>query len=130
MTAAVSSRSTSRLGRLNPLGGMERHRRHVIIILALVVLFYSTFFFFFFVAELLDEWLWRWAAFLIVFGIMVVVTAVLALFGYLKVRRIRGPQKTIASVKEIPGAFSPGPDTKAVATTNSDPAAQKDPSGW
>ena len=101
----------------------------VFFILALVVLFYSTFFFFF-VAELLDEWLWRWAAFLIVFGIMVVVTAVLALFGYLKVRRIRGPQKTIASVKEIPGAFSPGPDTKAVATTNSDPAAQKDPSGW
>ncbi len=61
-------------------------------ILAIVVLFYSTFFFFFFLAELLDSWLWRWAAFLIVFGIMVAVTVVLALFGYLKVRRIRGPQ--------------------------------------
>ena len=43
----------------------------VFFILALVVLFYSTFFFFFFVAELLDTWLWRWVAFLIVFGIMV-----------------------------------------------------------
>src|SRR3984957_6489023 len=41
---------------------------------ALVVLFYSTFFFFFFLADLLDTWIWRWAAFLIVFGIMVVVT--------------------------------------------------------
>src|SRR5689334_22923291 len=108
----------------------------VFFILALVVLFYSTFFFFFFVAELLDTWLWRWAAFLIVFGIMVVVTAVLALVGFLKVRRIRGPRKTIESVKEIPEAFSPGPDTKsvptttAVATSNGDPAAQKDPSGW
>ncbi len=43
----------------------------VFFILALVVLFYSTFFFFFFVAELLDTWLWTWAAFLIVFGVMV-----------------------------------------------------------
>src|ERR1700709_129989 len=76
----------------------------VFFILALVVLFYSTFFFFFFVAELLDTWLWRWAAFLIVFGVMVLTTAVLALFGYLKVRRIRGPQKTIETVKEIPDA--------------------------
>ena len=40
----------------------------VFFILALVVLFYSTFFFFFFLAELLDTWLWRWVAFLIVFG--------------------------------------------------------------
>ncbi len=87
----------------------------VFFILALVVLFYSTFFFFFFLAELLDTWLWRWVAFLIVFGLMVVVTAALALFGYLKVRRIRGPQKTIESVKEIPEALTPGHDkTKAV----------------
>ena len=82
----------------------------VYFILALVVLFYSTFFFFFFVAELLDTWLWRWVAFLIVFGIMVVITAVLALFGYLKVRRIRGPQQTIESVKETREALTPGHD--------------------
>ena len=82
----------------------------VFFILALVVLFYSTFFFFFFLAELLDTWLWRWVAFLIVFGIMVVVTAVLALFGYLKVRRIRGPQQTIESVKETREALTPGHD--------------------
>lgn len=105
----------------------------VFFILALVVLFYSTFFFFFFVAELLDTWLWRWAAFLIVFGIMVVVTAVLALVGFLKVRRIRGPRKTIESVKEIPEAFGGGADKKAVtATTNgtSKQPATTDPSGW
>ena len=82
----------------------------VFFILALVVLFYSTFFFFFFLAELLDTWLWRWVAFLIVFGIMVVTTAVLALLGYLKVRRIRGPQKTIESVKETRDALTPGGD--------------------
>jgi hypothetical protein len=91
----------------------------VFFIAALVVLFYSTFFLFFFVAELLDIWLYKWAAYLIVFGIMVLATALLALFGYLKVRRIRGPRETIESVKETREAFMP--DHKA--------AAQPGPSG-
>src|SRR6201996_4453573 len=85
----------------------------IFFIAALVVLFYSTFFFFFFLAELLHLWIWRWAAYLIVFGIMVVVTAVLALFGFLKVRRIRGPRQTIASVKETRTALTPGHDRTA-----------------
>lgn len=104
----------------------------VYFILALVVLFYSTFFFFFFLAELLDTWLWRWVAFLIVFALMLVVTGVFALFGYLKVRRIRGPQKTIESVKETREALTPGHDSKALTSTpNGDgkPSAT-DPSGW
>ncbi|MGU3497765.1 phage holin family protein [Mycobacterium sp. C31M] len=95
-------------------------------IAALVVLFYSTFFLFFFIAELLDTWLWRWAAFLIVFGIMVLVTIGLALLGYLKVRRIRGPQQTIESVKETKEALTPGHDR---APELPRPAAA-DPSGW
>ena len=101
----------------------------VFFIAALVVLFYSTFFFFFFLAELLDTWLWRWVAFLIVFGLMVLVTAVLALFGYLKVRRIRGPQQTIESVKETREALTPGHD-KALPSRNGQPASTADPSGW
>lgn len=95
-------------------------------IAALVVLFYSTFFLFFFIAELLDTWLWRWAAFLIVFGIMVLVTIGLALLGYLKVRRIRGPQQTIESVKETKEALTPGHDRVPELPR---PAAT-DPSGW
>src|SRR6201987_2494514 len=91
----------------------------VFFISALVVLFYSTFFFFFFLAELLDTWLYRWAAFLIVFAIMVLTTVVLALLGYLKVRRIRGPQKTIESVKETRTAFTPGHDKGPVRALNS-----------
>jgi uncharacterized membrane protein YqjE len=78
----------------------------VFFIAALVVLFYSTFFFFFFIAELLDTWLYKWAAYLIVFGVMVVATALLALLGYLKVRRIRGPRETIESVKETREVFT------------------------
>ena len=80
----------------------------VFFIVALVVLLYSTFFMFFFLAELLDTWLWRWAAFLIVFILMLVVTAVFAFLGYRKVRRIRGPQQTIESVKETTAALTPG----------------------
>jgi MFS family permease len=80
----------------------------VFFILALVVLLYSTFFMFFFLAELLDTWLWRWAAFLIVFVLMLVVTAVFAFLGYRKVRRIHGPQQTIESVKETTAALTPG----------------------
>lgn len=103
----------------------------VFFIAALVVLFYSTFFFFFFLAELLDTWLWRWVAFLIVFGIMVVVTAALALLGYLKVRRIRGPQQTIESVKETRSAFTPGHDKPSSPALSSPPGGTPtDPSGW
>jgi phosphoglycerol transferase MdoB-like AlkP superfamily enzyme len=103
----------------------------VFFISALVVLFYSTFFFFFFLAELLDTWLWRWVAFLIVFGIMVVVTAVLALIGYLKVRRIRGPQQTIESVKETRTAFTSGHDKPSARALNTaQGGTPADPSGW
>jgi MFS family permease len=102
----------------------------IFFIAAMVVLFYSTFFFFFFLAELLDTWLWRWVAFLIVFGIMVVVTGVLALFGYLKVRRIRGPQQTIESVKETRTAFTPGHDKGSGRAISSQGGTPADPSGW
>ena len=100
-----------------------------------------------FLAELLDTWLWRWAAFLVVFILMLVVTAVFALLGYLKVRRIRGPQQTIESVKETTAALTPGinkamgvtPPAPAVTTaqtpatptpTPSPSPAPTDPSGW
>ena len=53
----------------------------VYFILALVVLFYSTFFFFFFVSDLLDLWLQKWAADLIVFGLMLLTTGLLAFLG-------------------------------------------------
>ena len=107
----------------------------VYFILALVVLFYSTFFFFFFAAELLDTWLWRWASFLIVFGVMVVVAAALALLGFLKVRRIKGPRQTIESMRETREALTPGHDkapAKALTSAPNSKSAQgtADPSGW
>ncbi|MFY2861933.1 phage holin family protein [Mycobacterium sp. THU-M104] len=106
----------------------------VFFIAALVVLFYSTFFFFFFLAELLDTWLWHWVAYLIVFAIMVVVGALLALLGFVKVRRIRGPRTTIESVRETRTALTSGRDKggaeprgKHETPGSSTPA---DTSGW
>ncbi|UGT71243.1 phage holin family protein [Nocardia gipuzkoensis] len=72
----------------------------VYFILALTVLLFSTFFFFFFLGELLDVWLARWAAFLIVFLLMIAATAALAFLGYLRVKKLRAPEKTIDSLKQ------------------------------
>ncbi|OBG99470.1 MULTISPECIES: phage holin family protein [unclassified Mycobacterium] len=108
----------------------------VYFIAALVVLFYSTFFFFFFIAELLDTWLWRWVAYLIVFGIMVVFGALLGLLGFLKVRRIRGPRETIESVRETRTALTPGHDKPAgeprelPESSGGRHEKPADPSGW
>ncbi len=73
----------------------------VFFILAGTILLFSTFFAFFFLGELLSEWLPRWAAFLIVFGIQVVSAALFGLLGYLRIRKIRAPRKTIDSVREM-----------------------------
>ncbi|MBD0321805.1 MAG: phage holin family protein [Aldersonia sp.] len=72
----------------------------VFFIVALTVLLFSAFFFFFFLGELLDLWLPRWASFLIVFVLMVLVAALFGLLGYLRVRRLRAPERTIDSLKQ------------------------------
>ncbi|MET0197173.1 MULTISPECIES: phage holin family protein [Nocardiaceae] len=69
-------------------------------LLALAVLIFSAFFFFFFAAETLDIWLPRWAAFLIVFVFMLLVAALFGFLGYLRVKKLRKPEKTIDSLKQ------------------------------
>ena len=106
------------------------HRQRLFILAGGAVL--STFFFFFFLAAPRHVAV-AVGRVLIVFGIMVVVTAIFALFGYLKVRRIRGPQETIKTVKEIPEALTPGHDkAKALSSSDGKAAANPtaDPSGW
>jgi nitrate reductase gamma subunit len=57
------------------------------------------------VAELLTIWLMPWAAYLIVFGMMLVAAGLAGLLGYLRVRRIRAPERTISSVKDTAAAL-------------------------
>ena len=77
----------------------------VFFIAALSILLFSLFFFFFFLAHLLNLWLQPWASYLIVFGIMLVSAGLLAFLGYLKVKKIRAPERTISSVKDTAAAF-------------------------
>lgn len=81
-------------------------RGSIFFILALTVLLFSTFFFFIAVAEAIAfAGLPQAAAFGIVFGFMVLVALLCAFLGYRKVRKIRAPQRTISTVKEIPQAL-------------------------
>jgi hypothetical protein len=69
-------------------------------VIALTILLFSLFFAFLALGEVLDIWLPRSAAFGIVFGIMLLVAALFGLLGYLRVRRIRKPERTISTLKE------------------------------
>ena len=66
----------------------------------LAVGLYSSFFFFFFVAELLAEWLPRWASFGIVFVAMLLVTGLFVFLGIRKLKRIKAPERTIGTMKD------------------------------
>lgn len=70
-------------------------------IVALSILLFSLFYFFFALGELINYLgLSRAASFGIVFGLMLVLAALFGLLGYLRVRKIRKPEKTISSLKE------------------------------
>ena len=57
-------------------------------------------------AELL-HWLyfWRWAAYLIVFGLVIVLAAGAGWLGYKKVRKIKAPERTIETTKATVAAL-------------------------
>nr|WP_026360655.1 phage holin family protein [Amycolatopsis nigrescens] len=84
----------------------------VFFILAGVIALYSSFFFFFFLGELLSEWFKRWAAFGIVFALMIGFAGFLAFLGYRKVKKIRAPERTINSFKDTAAALKPGRETE------------------
>jgi MFS family permease len=51
---------------------------------------------------------WRWAAYLIVFGLFMIVAGLLVLIGIRLVRKIRKPERTINTVKELPQVLKHG----------------------
>lgn len=73
----------------------------IFFVVALVVALFSLFFLFFALGETLSALLdSRTAGFWIVFGLMILVAGVFGLLGYLRVRKIRKPERTISSLKE------------------------------
>lgn len=57
-------------------------------------------------AELLHwAYFWRWAAYLIVFGLVILFAAGAAWLGYKKVRKIKAPERTIETTKSTVAAL-------------------------
>lgn len=95
-----------------------------LIIAAAALLLYASLFFFVFLGVLLDVWLPAWAAFGIVFLILLFVSIALIVVGYLLFRKLRKPEKTIESLSEI-SSVVPGrdkPSTGGVAHPQIPPA--------
>jgi hypothetical protein len=49
--------------------------------------------------------LWRWVAYLIVFGFLVLLAGILVLLGYRKVKRVKAPKQTIETTKSTVAAL-------------------------
>lgn len=70
-------------------------------IAAAAVLFFSLTFGFVALAEgLVAAGLWRWAAYLVVFVLLLIVVAVCVFVGIRKVKRVRAPERTLETTKE------------------------------
>jgi hypothetical protein len=78
----------------------------VFFVLALTILLFSLFYFFAFVVELLNQWLLPWASNLIVFVGMLVTAGLFAFLGYLKVKKVRAPERTISTMKDTAAVLS------------------------
>ena len=75
-----------------------------------VVALFSLFWFFFAVSEAFNL-IWptqRWAGFAVTFGIMLIVAGIAGLLGYLKVRKIQAPERTIETARESVEVFKRG----------------------
>jgi uncharacterized membrane protein YqjE len=57
------------------------------------------------IALVIAIWLPTWAGFAIVTGLMLVLAAFAALLGWRRVRRLRGPRRTISSVRDTAAAL-------------------------
>lgn len=68
---------------------------------AVVVLVFSLTFGFIALAEgLVSAGLWRWAAYLCVFGFLLLLVGTFVIMGIRKVKRVRAPERTIATSKD------------------------------
>ena len=72
-----------------------------LIVVAAVLLLYASLFFFVFLGFVLAIWLPEWAAFGIVFAVLLVVAIGLIIAGYLFLKKLHAPEKTIESVSEL-----------------------------
>jgi uncharacterized membrane protein YqjE len=65
-----------------------------------IIAAFSLWFFWFMVAQIIAIWLPQWAAFTIVFVVMLLIAAAFAFLGLRKVKKVKKPEKTIASLEQ------------------------------
>ena len=95
-----------------------------------VMVAFAGFFFFFFLAELLAEWLPRWASFLIVTVFLVLLAAVVGFIGWRQVKKIRKPEKTIETLSDLPDVMrrqAPGQREHDLPTVRGGQVVRQDP---
>lgn len=66
---------------------------------------FSLWFFWLMIGEILNIWLPRWAAFMIVFGAMLVMAGGLVFLGIRRMKKIRKPDKTISEAQATAAAL-------------------------
>ena len=83
---------------------------------------FSLFFFWLMIGEILDIWLPRWAAFVIVFVLMVIIAGALAFLGLQRFKKINKPERTIAELQQTAATLK-----QAAAPAASQPPASGQP---
>lgn len=78
----------------------------IFFVIAAVIGLFSLFYLFFTLAEFIALWLNRAAAFGITFLFMLLVAGIFGLLGYLRVRKLRKPERTISTLKDSAQVFS------------------------
>jgi uncharacterized membrane protein YqjE len=72
---------------------------------AIVTVFSLTFGFIALAEGLIAAGLWRWAGYLAVFGLLMLMAGLLAFIGFRKVKKVRPPQRTIDTTKSTVAAL-------------------------
>ncbi len=84
---------------------------------AAAIALFSLFFFWFMIGEIINIWLPRWAAFTIVFFVMLATAGGLAYLGIKRVKKIRKPEKTITSLTDTAAALKQAAGSGGTPTT-------------
>jgi membrane protein implicated in regulation of membrane protease activity len=98
-----------------------------------VLLAFAGIYFFVAVAELLAEWLPRWAAFGIVFLLLAVVAGMAALIGLRLMKKIDKPERTMESLRELPDVMhreEPGQRRRALPTVSNGRVERRSPDSY
>ena len=98
-----------------------------------VLLAFAGIYFFFALAELLAEWLPRWAAFGIVFLALAFVAGLAALVGMRLVKKIDKPERTMESLRELPEVMHrepPGQRRRDLPTVAHGQVTLRDPDSY